>query len=92
MKKEHCHFVNDPEVGKVLVPMCMGTAANMEGSSDEEALGMCTCYIPRTVEQELHEFRRQVEGVKADADRVLGEIRERLKELKMEKSTPGGAR
>lgn len=50
-----CHYIQDPEIGKVLIPGCMGTAAM--------GVHNCTCYdkIPynNPYKEEVSELRKE---------------------------------
>ena len=59
MSTERCHYIFDKEVGRILIPGCMGAAVyGKEG---------CTCPTPplrekqvRTIEERLTDIERQL--------------------------------
>ena len=56
-----CHYINDPEAGRVLIPGCMGTAAL--------GLHRCTCYNGKgkyklTPEEKIKELEEEVKALK----------------------------
>ena len=47
-----CHFINDKEAGRVLIPGCMGTAVYYD-------ISFCTCKNPPSIEQRVSKLEKE---------------------------------